>query len=86
MTEGYLITYVIYYDGIEYARLRSSTSCLSKNDWDRVTSTPDRSTNANALGFCTLTVTRPLANSTVTIRATNVAKASTVWNEVPSTR
>lgn len=59
---------------------------LSKNVCDRVTSTPDLSTNANALGFSTMTVTRSLANSTVTIRATNVAKASTVWNDVPSTR
>lgn len=77
-----LFTLLVY---LPYPRLRSSNSCLSKNDCDRVTSTPDLSTNANALGFCTLAVTRSFAKSTVTMRATNVARASTVWNEVPST-
>lgn len=52
---------------------------------DRVTSTPDRWTKASALGFSTFTVTRSLPKSTVTMRATKVAKASTVWNDVSST-
>lgn len=52
---------------------------------ERVTSTPERWTNARALGFSTFTVTRSLPKSTVTMRATKVAKASTVWNDVSST-
>lgn len=61
-------------------------SLPSKKACDRVISTPDPSTNASALGFSTRTVTRSFPNSTVTMRATNVAKASTVWKEVVSTR
>lgn len=57
-----------------------------KNASERVTSTPDRSTNAIALGLSTFTVTRSLPNCVVAICAMNVARASTVWKAVSSTR
>lgn len=60
-------------------------SCCAKNACDLVISTPALSTNAKALGFSTVTVTLSLPNSMVTIRAMNVARASTVWYEVSST-